>query len=143
MCRSHTTSVCCQAPLRSYLAHVLCHKREVTFDRANNGGFPVLLSQNPLYSIIRDQTQTAASADAQFEARVKHFQEKKLEKSIVRINVTELKNSELQKRAQVATAQAQEPYFVATSTGLGTGAARANSIDAGLAFYQKVKDGQK
>lgn len=115
----------------------------MTFDRANYGGFPVLLSQNPLYSIIRDQTQTAASADAQFEARVKHFQEKKLEKSIVRINVTELKNSELQKRAQVATAQAQEPYFVATSTGLGTGAARANSIDAGLAFYQKVKDGQK
>lgn len=97
-----------------------------------------------MYSIIKDKTQTAASADAAFESRLNDYlTRKKVEKTIARTDIVgERMASEVQKKAQVATTVYHEPYFVATSTGLGTSSARANSIDAGLAFLKKVKESQ-
>lgn len=49
----------------------------------------------------------------------------------------------VRKHAVVSHGVYPEPYYAASSSGLGTLAARANSVDAGIAFCKRVKEQQQ
>lgn len=51
--------------------------------------------------------------------------------------------SEVQKIAKLGTEIYHEPYFVASSAGLGTLGARANSYDAGIEYCKAIKAAKK
>jgi len=55
------------------------------------------------------------------------------------VDINEHRPAQTKKMANVATSVYFEPYYAASSTGVGTLAARANSVDAGLAYCQKMK----
>lgn len=49
----------------------------------------------------------------------------------------------VRKHAVVSHSVYPEPYYAASSSGLGTLATRANSVDAGIAFCKRVKEQQQ
>lgn len=59
---------------------------------------------------------------------------------LAHIDIGEKLPERAKRMAGVATSVYFEPYFAATSSGVGSLAARANSIDAGLAYCKKVKE---
>lgn len=97
-------------------------------------------TQNPLSHAIKEHTATADQVDAAFESHITAFLAKKNgPKDLARLDLEEKKPSEVKKTSIIAATVYHEPYYAATSSGLGTLGARANSVDAGLAYCQKVK----
>jgi hypothetical protein len=101
--------------------------------------------QNPIGDAIRARTATAASTDAQFEAHIKAFLAKREAEQKVRASVDteKLRRASIQGGALFSMCKRVEPYIVASSVNIGTAAARANSIEAGLAFFYKIKEQQE
>jgi hypothetical protein len=100
----------------------------------------VVSCQNPFYFSIKERTISAASADVAFEEHVKKFLAKKVEPSLARTDLlSERAPAAVTKNAQLTTSVYHEPYYVASSAGVGTLAARANSVDAGVEFCQQIK----
>ena len=98
-------------------------------------------TQNPLAHAIRERTATADQADAQFEAHIKAFLAKKNAptKDLAREDFAAKEALGVRRHAAVSHGVYPEPYYAASSSGLGTLGARANSADAGIAYCQKVK----
>lgn len=101
---------------------------------------PVHDNQNPLAHAIKERTATADQLDTAFESHIAHFLAKKAgTPDLAHVDINEHRPAEAKKMANVATSVYFEPYYAASSTGVGTLAARANSVDAGVAYCQKMK----
>ena len=101
-----------------------------------------MINQNPVQHAIKSKTATADQLDTAFESHIAAFLAKKNGpvKDFAHIDMQEKLPQEVKKMTAVATKVYHEPYYAASSSGVGTLAARANSVDAGIAFCQKVKD---
>lgn len=105
----------------------------------------LLRTQNPLSHAIRERTATADEADAQFEQHIKAFLAKKNGpvKDLAHESMAAKEPLAVRKHAIVSHGVYPEPYYAASSSGLGTLAARANSVDAGIAYCKMVKEQQQ
>ncbi|GAB5036069.1 Hypothetical protein NocV09_03300500 [Nannochloropsis oceanica] len=96
---------------------------------------------NPLQHAIKERTATADKLDTAFESHIEHFLAKKAgTPDLAHVDINEHRPAEARKMANVATSVYFEPYYAASSTGVGTLGARANSVDAGVAYCQRVKE---
>ncbi len=89
---------------------------------------------------IKERTATADQTDNAFESHIAAFLAKKNgTPDLAHIDINEKRPAAAKKMAGVAASVYYEPYYAASSSGLGTLGARANSADAGIAFCQRKK----